>query len=228
VVAQWARYLGHVARNVGGVQIDTKYADEEGAVYAPVDADRQREAVEFIVEEGFETPRWLLDAAILSRIEAGGISDRVQRLQETALERLLDPVRIGRMAEAVWLHGEEAYAPAEMMATLNEGVWTELDRGASIDPARRSLQRAYVDRLGELINEDPASIPPQFVSQAYGYRPQDIDRSEVRPLARGALLTLAEEIEQALPRYTSASEQTERYHLLDIMARIDRIFEPEG
>jgi hypothetical protein len=131
------------------------------------------------------------------------------------------------MAEAVWLHGEDAYAPAEMMEALNDGVWTELNGGTSIDPARRSLQRAYVDRLGELVN-DSASIPPQFATQAYGYRPQDIDRSEVRPLARGALLTLAEEIEQALPRYASASEQTERYHLLDIMARIDRIFEPEG
>jgi hypothetical protein len=228
VVTQWARYLGHVARNVGGVQIDTKYADEEGPVYAPVDAERQREAVAFIVTEGFDTPQWLLDAAILQRIEAGGISDRVQRLQETALDRLLDPVRIGRMAEAVWMYGEDAYAPAEMMATLNEGVWRELDRGASIDPARRSLQRAYVDRLGELVNEDPASIPPQFVSQAYGYRPQDIDRSEVRPLARGALIELAEAVEGALPRYQAADEREERYHLLDILARIEHIFEPEG
>lgn len=228
VVGQWARYLGHVSRNVGGVQINTKYADEEGPVYVPVDADRQRAAVTFIVEEGFETPQWLLDAEILSRIEAGGISDRVQRLQETALNRLLDPVRLGRMAEAVWLYGEDAYAPAEMMATLNEGVWSEVEDGTSIDPARRSLQRAYVDRLGELVNEDPASIPPQFVTQAYGYRPQDIDRSEVRPLARGALLTLAEQIESALPRYASADEQAERYHLLDIVARIDRIFNPEG
>ena len=228
VVGQWARYLGHVSRVVGGVQIDTKYADEEGAVYTPVDAERQREAVRFIVKEGFETPRWLLDAAILQRIEAGGISDRVQRLQETALDRLLDPVRIGRMAEAAWLGPDEAFAPAEMMEMLNDGVWAELGRGRPIDPARRSLQRAYVDRLGELVNESPTSIPPQFVSQAYGYRPQDIDRSEVRPLARGALLTLAEDVERALPRYQAASRQAERYHLLDVLARIDRIFNPQG
>ena len=228
VVGQWARYLGHVGRQIGGVTIDPKLTNEEGVVYQPVDADRQREAVTFLVEEGFRTPDWLLDADILQRIEPGGIAARVQSLQESALTRILDPVRLGRLMEAEWILPETAYPAAEMMDDLQDGIWEEIATGAEIDPARRSLQRAYVDRLGELLTEDPANVPAQFVQQAYGYRPQDIERSDVRPLARGALVTLLEDVERALPRYRAESERAERYHLLDVQARIQEILDPEN
>ena len=227
VVTQWGRYLGHVARQVGGVQIDTKIADEGGPVYAPLAAERQRAAVRFLVDEGFRTPDWLLDADVLSRIEPAGTADRVQRLQEGALDRLLDPVRLGRMAEAAWLH-DDAFAPAEMMGLLADGVWAELGAGRPIDPARRALQRAFVARLGEIVTGNPSSVPAQFASTAYGYRPQDIERSDARPLARGALLSLADDVRRALPRYRGADDQAERYHLLDVQARIDAILDPEG
>ena len=226
VVGQWARYLGHVGRQIGGVTIDPKMVGEDGAVYQPVDAERQRAAVRFLVEEGFQTPDWLLDAGLLSLIEPAGTSDRIQRLQETALTRVLDPVRLGRLAEAEWL-SDDAYPAAEMMDDLQAGLFEEAARGREIDPARRALQRAYVDRLGEILNESPSSVPAQFVSAAYGYRPQDIDRSEARPLARGALLTLDDDLEDALARYRGADRQAERYHLLDLRARIDAILDPE-
>ena len=153
---------------------------EDGAVYEPVDADRQRSAVRFLIEEGFRTPDWLLDSNLLSLIEPAGTSDRIQRLQEGALNRVLDPVRLGRLAEAEWLK-DDAYPAAEMMDDLQSGLFEETAGGRAIDPARRALQRAYVDRLGDILNGSPSSIPPQFVSVAYGYRPQDIDRSEARP-----------------------------------------------
>ena len=210
---------------VGGVAIDPKLSDEDGPVYAPIDADVQRDALAFLVEEGFRTPDWLLDADILGRIEAGGIADRVQRLQEGALDRLLDPVRLGRLAEAEWL-SDEAYPAAEMMEDLQDGLWSEIATGAPIDPARRSLQRAYVDRLGEIVTENPTNVPPQLLAAAYGYRPQAIERSDARPLARGALLSLQDDLRRALPRYTSRSEQVERYHLLDVQARIEDILDP--
>ena len=226
VVGQWGRYLGHVGRQVGGVEIDPKRVGEDGAVYTPVDAGRQRAAVRFLVDEGFTTPTWLLDTDLLGRIEPAGTSTRIQRLQEGALVRLLDPVRLGRLAEAEWLAGD-AYPAAEMMDDLQDGLFAETARGASIDPARRSLQRAYVDRLGELLTEDGYNVPAQFVSQAYGYTPQESSRSEVRPLARGALLTLQEDLARALPRYRADSRRAERYHLLDLQARAEDILNPD-
>ena len=130
------------------------------------------------------------------------------------------------MTEGAWLY-DDAYAPTEMMETVREGVWSEIGAGRSIDPARRALQRAFVARLGEIVLEDPSSVPESFRDRAYGYRPQDIERSDARPLARGALIALAEDVERALPRYRGADETAERYHLLDVQARIDAVLDPD-
>ncbi|MEM0961979.1 MAG: hypothetical protein AAGK21_05475, partial [Bacteroidota bacterium] len=70
-------------------------------------------------------------------------------------------------------------------------------------------------------------IPPQFFDAAYGYRPQSIERSDARPLARGALVELMDDIERSLGRYRASDEQAERYHLLDLEARIEHILDPE-
>ena len=227
VVGQWGRYLGHVSRQVGGVTIDPKMTEEDGLVYAPVDAARQRAAVAFLVDEAFTTPDWLLDTDLLGRIEAGGAADRVLRLQEGALDRLLNPVRLARLAEAEWLYGDAAYPAAEMMGDLQGGLFAELARGASVDPSRRALQRAFVDRLGELLTDDGLGVPAARVQRVYGYRPLSVDRSEVRPLARGGLLAIQEAIAAALPRYRAAGERAERYHLLDLDARIEALLDPE-
>ena len=224
VVGQWARYLGHVGRQIGGVTIDPKLVGEEGPVYVPVDAERQRAAVAFLIDEGLATPDWLLDTDILGRIEPAGAADRVLRLQESVLDQVLDPVRLGRLAEAEWL-SDDAYPAAELMDDLQDGLFAETARGTAIDPSRRALQRAYVDHLGELLNGEPT--PSQQLAQVYGYRPQAVERSDARPLARGALMTLQEDLAVAVPRYRADDERAERYHLLDLQARIEDILDPE-
>ncbi|WP_412067702.1 zinc-dependent metalloprotease [Rubrivirga sp. IMCC43871] len=227
VIGQWGRYLGHVARQVGGVAIDPKTTEEAGAVYTPLDADRQRAAVAFLIEDGFTTPEWLLDTDLLSRIRPAGTATQIQQLQESALNRLLDPVRIGRLAEAEWL-SPDAYPVTEMMDDVQGGLFAEIASGAGIDPARRALQRAYVDRLGELMAGGGYNIPEAFVGEAYGYRPQDGARSDVQPMARGGLVMLQDALARALPRYAAADERTDRFHLMDLAARIDLLLNPQG
>ncbi|MEO0556992.1 MAG: zinc-dependent metalloprotease, partial [Bacteroidota bacterium] len=228
VVSQWGRYLGHVSRNVGGVMIDPKTTDEDGKVYTPVPAERQREAVAFLMTEGFSTQGWLLDPALLRRIEPAGAANRVRGLQETTLNRLIDPTRLSRMLEIEWVDGEAGYTSADLLADLRSGLWTEIASGAPIDPARRTLQRAHVDRLGGILDGSVAgAIPPQFQQQVLGYRPLGSDRSDVKPLVRGELLSLLDSVERAQRRYRGSDSRMERLHLLDIEARIDHILDPE-
>ena len=66
VVGQWARYLGHVGRIVGGVEGTARVGGEGEPVYVPVAAERQRAAVAFLLDEGFARPSWLLDPALLA------------------------------------------------------------------------------------------------------------------------------------------------------------------
>ena len=225
VVGQWGRYLGHVGRIVGGVEGTARVGAQAEPVYVPVAAERQRAAVAFLVAEGFARPTWLLDPAILSRIEASGASDRIVRLQETALVRLLDPVRLARMQDAAWLASEPAYTATDLLEDLRAGLWAETRTAAPIDVSRRALQRAHVDRLAAFLAEAPAAPaapgPPRPADRAL-----DPARADARPLARGELVALRTDLARAAPRYARPEQRLDRLHLLDVVARIDAALDP--
>ncbi|GIV61122.1 MAG: glutaminyl-tRNA synthetase [Rhodothermaceae bacterium] len=223
VVAQWNRYAGHVARNIGGVYETYKTYDQEGAVYEPVPAARQREAMAFLNREVFATPSWLLDTGVLRRIEHAGAVERVRRLQVGVVELVLDPQRLARMIEAEALPGGDPYPCLEMLTDLRRGIWRELERGEAIDPYRRNLQRGYLERLEYLMTEE-VTPPPAAFREFVGFTPVKVSQSDIRALARGELQALRGEVQRARSRTT---DRMTRLHLDDVLARIDDILEAD-
>ena len=208
VIGQFRRYIGHVGNNVGGVYEYDKTADEEGVVYLHVPKDRQMEAVRFMNVQVFETPQWLIDPAILNRISSSGIMDQVRGLQSYALMVLFDPASLNRMTENAALNGRAAYAPAGLFSDVRNGIFREVKSGKAIDPYRRNLQRAFVDRMASLM---------QATADPY-------DQSDIKALARGTLVDLKADLKKNAKRQ---SDQVSRYHLEDLVARIERIEEGE-
>mgnify|MGYP006278726141 CR=1 FL=1 len=215
IVSQWRRYLGHAARHVGGIHETFKTYDQEGPVYEPVPSDRQRAALRFVIEEGLESPKWLVEADVLRRFESTGALNRVREAQAGIIDMLLRPERLARMIETAALGtSDNTYAPTEMLADLREGIWSELGTDEMIGPYRRNLQRSYLERMRELLNGDATSDEtPSFV---------DVSQSDIRALVRGELRTLETEVEQALR--SVPDEMTER-HLQDVLFRINEILE---
>lgn len=203
LVSSYARYVGHVVTVVGGVHFDFLATDQPGASYRPVPAAQQRAAVRFLAEEVFTTPTWLVDPALLRRIEGTGALDRVRTQQASVVNALLDPARLHRMQEAVTLDAA-AYAPAELLANVRAAIWGELARGGTIDPWRRQLQRAHVERLLSLATAE-AAMP----------RGPDPKTAEARPLARAELVAL-----QAALRSARGGDAATAAHLAEVRARI--------
>lgn len=226
IVAQWVRYMNHAASNVGGVFIDYKTADEEGAVYEPVPAERQRRALAFFLANAFERPDWLLDTDILRRIEPAGALHRVRSAQVGMLNRLLDPSRMARLIEAEAIDGgEDVYTAAAMLADVRQGVWSELADGEPIDPLRRTLQRGYVERLRHLMEEEQEMPDNEFFQYYTGRTPIDVSQSDVRPLVRGELQALDAQVARALQDRGVADDRATRLHLEDVRARIEDILD---
>ncbi len=226
VVGQWRRYLGHAARHVGGMHETFKTYAQDGPVYDPVPAGRQRAAMEFVLENGFQTPSWLTDADVLRRFESSGALNRVREAQVGIMEAVLRPERLARMTEITAMNGREStYTPTEMLVDLREGVWAELDGSEAIGPYRRNLQRGYLERMRELMtgNTVPDGIPEGLLERARS-TPVDVSQSDIQALVRGELRALEGEVEQALRR--APNEMTER-HLRDVLTRIGDILDGE-
>ena len=206
LLGQRNRELGHVANLVGGVVLSNLWFGDAERRFHPVDPDKQREAVNFLHENAFATPKSLLSDDILLRLEASGTAERILGGQRRLLSTLIDEARIDRMAEHAEGAEGDVYRPIEMMRDLTAGIWSVLanDRVA-IDLYRRNLQRAHVELLASRLGGDSEST------------------SDLPALARGELANLLGVISYALEH---KAEKTTALHLSDMQSRIREHLNP--
>jgi len=206
VLAQLGRYMRHVGTNVGGVYEHRKTTEEAGFVYTPVDRERQSRAVGFLNDQLFTTPNWLVASDILRRIEPAGMMDRLRNLQVQTLNRLFDGDRLNRLSETEALHGISAYKITDLFTDVQNGVWSELDYRIRIDPFRRNLQRAYLNKMTDLMNMDEAKY----------------NQSDIKAVTRGMLDGLREDLKKTIGRQ---KDEISKFHLQDALARVEKILD---
>lgn len=215
----YSRYTGHVTNTVGGVFENIKTPEQEGVIYTNFDADAQKQAVQWLHTNIFETPEWILDKTILKNIDHAGHFEKVRRLQVRQLNSLLSFECLGRLIDGESLN-TDYYSALSMLTDLRNGLWKESGRGTSVDLYRRNLQRSYVDRMEYLMTEElqPSRFRrPGFEGQIY----YNTNTSDVRALVRGELKALKSRLTSA--KNGRINRET-KYHYEDVIARIDAIF----
>ncbi|MEQ3498449.1 zinc-dependent metalloprotease [Tenacibaculum sp. SSH1-16] len=225
VVGQFNRYMGHVSSNIGGVYEYFKTADQDGAVYIHVPKEHQKRALKFVNNELFKTPTWLIDENIISKTQHSGIIERIRGLQVQTLNRVLKTGRLTRMIENETLNGTKAYSLIEMMGDLRKGIWSEVYANKTIDPYRRNLQRAHLDRLDFLLNKAKDQKAPRSDRGYFKQTAVTINQSDIKPVVRGELKRLQKDIKRSIP---STRNTITRYHLQDAADRIDTILNPNN
>lgn len=217
VQSQFNRYMGHVGRYVGGVKEDYKSSDQEGAVYSFAPKAKQKEAVQFINDNLFNTPTWILDQEIIDRLRDYGTVEAMRSMQTRTLNSILEWRKLGRVIENDAFNGPEAYGMIDLFDDLRNGIWAELKKGDTIDTYRRNLQRAHIERLDLLLNEE---MPPISARDRSRNGPGiDASQSDIRPVVRAEMNTLKRSIQAAIPR---TSDSMSKYHLQDAIERINK------
>lgn len=208
MVAQWQLEMNHVVRVVGGFNSQQKHIGQQGVRFVTVPRAKQTEALQFLLQNAFQTPSFMINPDILRRIQATGVVERVRTAQNSVLSNLLQPARLDRMVEQTALDGSVAYPPLQFLTDLRAGVWSELAKPATpITIYRRNLHRSYLDTIDTRLN---GTTPPS---------------DEVRALLRGELRTLDAEIKKALPLVT---DEVSRRHLLDARDQIAQTLDPRA
>ncbi len=225
LLGQFNRYMGHVTSNVGGVYEHYKAVGQEGAVYTPVAKKKQQRAVAFLNKELFKTPTWLSNTSIAQNTSYSGASNQISSLQRRSLKRLLKIGRMERLLENEAAHGTKAYTLLQLMNDLRKGIWSELYSKKAIDSYRRNLQRAHIEQLGHLLNTAKSQAGPNPNWGAYFKQTAvNIALSDIKPVVRGELKRLKYAAKAAI---SSAPNRLTRYHLQDVVDRIDSMLEPK-
>lgn len=240
LIVERYRSLLPVTKVVGGLYVarDHKGTPDARTPLRPVSAEKQREAVDLLVEAAFAPDAFTFEADYLNKLAPNRhyhwgtqpslpvdypVHRYVSTVQSSLLQELLHPARLQRMIDNQKRTDDEAsYEPGELLQRLTTSIWSELGTAGTapqpINSFRRSLQRTYVDFLIRHMMNTTSWVTLTIAGGDQVDTPED-----VRSLARLELTELSDRMEQVLNR--GAPDRTTRAHLAETKARIDRALE---
>ncbi len=225
VVGQYRRYIGHVTKNIGGIYETPKTFDQQGAVYEATPKAVQKQAVAWLGKNVFDTPTWLLEPKVLNRIRPDQGVEALRVIQEATINNLFDNNRMQRLIETSVINAN-AYSLPDLFTDVSRSVWSELAARKPIDNYRRNLQKIYIEKMNAIINPTTGGPAPSgfsFPNTVASPNP-DSKKTDIISVARGNLMELNTQIKAALP---GISDKMTRYHLQDVLARIDKTLDPK-
>jgi len=217
LTGQYRRYMGHVTKNVGGIYETPKTYDMDGNTYEVVPSAIQNEAVAFLNEQLFKTPKWLLDQNILSKIRPENGVEAIKSIQDGTLSSLLAGDRLVRLLETS-SQNKANYSVDELMSDLRKGIFSEIKTNAPIDIYRRNLQKLFVSKLIETMSTEKTNVT--FFS---GRRIALAD-TDIPSIARGQLNELKNQLKAAA---SGSADRLTKFHLNDLVARIENAMKPK-
>jgi hypothetical protein len=232
LLVQYGIALGHAVKYVGGQYVSRGHRGQPGAgdPLTLVPAAKQREALDFLSQRAFAADAFALSPQLLERLgpdrwshwglpstfgpnrldyDLGG---KAFAIQNTLLGRLLDPNLLARLRESE-SRGPDTFRMSELFDRLTKSLWSEVGEGAAGLKAlegpstRRQVQRAYVDKLSNLVTSPAPGAP-----------------DDARALARLQLTRIDARCARALAGQAPMGDYT-RAHLLETRARIKRTLE---
>ncbi len=153
LIGQYNRYLGHVAANIGGRFVTYKSIEQTGPdVYQAVPKAQQKEALDWLNENLFKKPTWLVEVPYIFNL-----TDRPDSYLYSLVDNvvsagnLLNLQKLSRL-EQFAQYDSSNYKPEEYLSDLTGMVFEELYKGRATDSYRRYIQRRFVNAAIEAVN----------------------------------------------------------------------------
>ena len=144
LTGQYNRYLGHVSANIGGRFVTYKSIEQAGPVYEPVPKERQKAALNFLNENLFQKPTWIIEQPYIFNLTDSPDSYLYTLVDNVvSAGNLLNVQKLSRMAQFAQVDASN-YGPEEYLADLTGMIFSELYKGKTTDIYRRYLQRRFV------------------------------------------------------------------------------------
>jgi hypothetical protein len=214
--------MGHVAKTIGGLYTTPNMTEEAGVVVEFVSKAKQKEAMQFLQEQLFKTPKWLIDNNI-SDYTGDNKLTIVGNLQTSVLNRLISNNTLNKLFRFEAEDASNAYTATEMMSELRRGIWGELATRQSIDIYRRGLQKTYLETMIKLIAPEAPNEQPTGRFGGNSTPTINPKTTDAISIAKAQLRQLQADIRAALPAYKDAASKA---HLMDVLDRISETLNP--
>lgn len=212
---QYQRYLGHVLFNIGLITSTPKTVEQSGPVLKYTSKEKQKEAVQFLQQQLFETPYWLIDKKEISTTIGGYGHILPSIFQSAVLDYLLQFHTYTKLRYFQTGYPNEAYTFEEFLTDLGKGIWKELGTKTPIDFCRRMVQKTYAEKLVALSSTTATSGAPTLLIKL---------QSDFLPIIHTHINEILDNINKALAGY---KDKESRRHLIAIKKRLKEALDPK-
>ncbi len=228
-------WFGAVSKQIGGVVENRVLGGREGMSFGRIPAEQQQKAVKFLIEHALQTPKKLIDPAIVNRFKYSGVAEEVMSQQKTLLTGMLSGRRFRQLMDAEVVNHQKTYTALQYLNDVQDGVWSELRlEQPAVDAIRRGLQRSYLDHLkSELTAKEAATETPRPAPRRgeLSSLPTGTKGTDFRAVARSALGNLLVQLDTVLNRRSEGNQRVldamTRAHLEDCVREIKLILNPK-
>lgn len=163
---QLGRVAPLAAKYIGGVHIRRERAGSGKAVFEPVSAVKQKEALALITKDFFGTDSFKFKPEFIARLATdrfertqadGSMQTSVARLvagvQKEILDHVYSPAVATRLAEVGMKVNDpkETLGLSDVFDTLQAAIWSEANSGQETSLIRRNLQREQLRRMADVL-----------------------------------------------------------------------------
>ncbi|GGH64908.1 hypothetical protein HNQ91_002196 [Filimonas zeae] len=226
LLGQFGRYVGHVVKNIGGVNHTPKVAGQPGPVFEVAPYEKSKNAVRFLNEQVFATPLWLKNDDILNRLHEYNAPVSFGIELSTIQREIIEALNTRFRYSSLWwqeqnANGKKVYTLTEMLSDFRKGIFKELYEGKNVDSYRRNLQKIYVGRFMHQVFV--AGDPFSTIVPGTTYR---ISQSDIMSLLKDEMRQIQQLLKTGMQR--PGTDKFTRLHCQDLINWIDAGFKADS
>jgi len=151
MIGVYRRYIYHVMKMVGGVNETLMRKGQDNTPYKNLDQALQRQALDFLHVNLWDTQNWLIQKSLVSKIKDEGSLKLIQNLQMSALFRILSVNNLNRILSSHNTLVGQGLHPDEILDHFFIHLIVQTN---TLDDSFKTLQIRFAERIQELSKEE--------------------------------------------------------------------------
>ena len=169
MIGVYRRYIYHVIKMVGGVNETLMRKGQDNTPYKNLDQALQRQALDFLHVNLWDTQNWLIQKSLVSKIKDEGSLKLIQNLQMSALFRILSVNNLNRILSSHNTLVGQGLHPDEILDHFFIHLIVQTN---TLDDSFKTLQIRFAERIQELSKEE--ELNPRIKTSLEAFKKEDL------------------------------------------------------
>ncbi|MBL29893.1 MAG: zinc-dependent metalloprotease [Flavobacteriaceae bacterium] len=151
LIGVYRRYIYHVVKLIGGVNELILNQGQDGIPYLRVNKEKQLEAIKFLNQNLWESPSWLYEKNLISKINNQGVLKLISNLQRSVFNRIFNSRNLNPMISSQYTLAGNGLDVNDLLDRVFEDLTLKIDKP---DILKREIQKNMISQINLLINDE--------------------------------------------------------------------------